>query len=300
MHAIRSRFRTGSAARPDRTVLLSRRSTWPPLIRRLYVCVAVGLVAACGGDDPPRLILGTTHTLEDSGLLEVLVGAWNDEHGTDFSLSVIVAGSGEILAMARRGDVDVVLSHSPDAEAALVADGDAVSRRAVMHNTFVLAGPRSDPAGASNAASVRDAFRRIAATAQPFVSRGDDSGTHRAELAVWAAAQLTPGWNGYIEAGTGMADALRLASQRRAYILTDRATYEVLSAEIDLDSVHDGGGELINQYSVLISTAARNRSGAQRLADWVVGEAAQRVIADWRPHAAGRTLYVPDGTWRRP
>lgn len=275
-------------------MLSSRRTCLPP-ISRFCLCIAIGLVAGCGDDDPPRLILGTTHTLEDSGLLGVIVRAWNDEHGRDLPVSVIVAGSGEILTLAQRGDVDVVLSHSPDAEAALVAHGGALSREPVMHNMFVLAGPPADPASASNATSAADAFRRIAAAGQPFVSRADDSGTHSAERAVWAAAQVAPAWSGYIEAGTGMADALRLASQRRAYILTDMATYEVLSDELDLEIVYEGGEELVNQYSVLVSTHARNRSGAQQLAMWLRGESAQRVIGAWRARPHERTLYVPDG-----
>lgn len=266
----------------------------PALIGRLCLCLAIVAAVGCGGDRAPRLVLGTTHTLEDSGLLDMLVRAYGDAR-PDLPLAVIVAGSGEILTMAQRGDVDVVLSHSPDAEAALVADGGALYRGPVMHNTFVLVGPVSDPAGASTATSAPDAFRRIAAAEQPFVSRGDDSGTHRAERAVWADAQLAPSWSGYIEAGTGMADALRLASQRRAYILADRATYEVISDELSLKIVHDGGDELINQYSVLISAQARNPGGAQQFADWLLGDSAQSLIGAWHAPAQNQTLYVPDG-----
>lgn len=266
----------------------------PSLIRRLWLCITAGTLTGCGVDGPPRLVLGTTHTLDDSGLIHVLVRAFKDQHEADLTLSVVVAGSGEVLAMAERGDVDVVLSHAPDAEAALVAAGGALSRRTVMHNTFVVAGPAADPAGVSSARSAADAFRRIAAAAQPFVSRGDDSGTHQAERAVWADARITPSWNGYMEAGTGMADALRLASQRRAYLLTDRATYEVLRDDLELQIVLDTGDELINQYSVLISTEARNRDAAHRFVDWLLAEPTQRLIGEWRATAHGGPFYVPD------
>lgn len=266
---------------------------WPVIeVRRLWLCIALLPLAACGGEGPPRLVLGTTHTLEDSGLLDVLVRGYREDHGSDHRLSVIVAGSGEILAMARRGDVDLVLSHSPDAETALVDSGTAVSRRPVMHNEFVLLGPPSDPAGAAAAGTAAAAFRRIASATQPFVSRGDDSGTHVMEMSVWNAAQLIPSWSGYMEAGTGMAEALRLASQRAAYILADRATWEVLRGSLELAVVHEGG--LLNQYSVLTIADANNSTGARQLAGWLLGEHAQRLIAAYRSAGSDSPLFVPD------
>jgi tungstate transport system substrate-binding protein len=262
---------------------------------RLWLCMALMSPGACGRDGPPRLILGTTHTLEDSGLLDVLVREYQKDHGADRRLSVIVAGSGEVLAMARRGDVDLVLSHSPDAEMALIEDGAAVSRQNVMHNDFVLLGPPSDPAGAAAAVTPAAAFGRIAAAAQPFVSRGDDSGTHAMEKAVWRDAQLSPSWSGYMEAGTGMADALRLASQRAAYILADRATYEVLRAGLALEIMHESD-MLLNQYSVLIPASAQDTAGARQLAAWLLGERAQQLIAAYRAPGGDAQLFVPDGS----
>lgn len=262
------------------------------------MCIAVLLLVACGGEGPPRLVLGTTHTLEDSGLLDVLVREYRQEHGSDHHLSVIVAGSGEVLAMARHGDVDVVLSHSPEAELALTEEGAAVAREPVMHNHFLLLGPPSDPAGAAMAESAPSAFRRIALAAQPFVSRGDDSGTHAMEKAVWRDAQILPAWSGYVESGTGMADALRLASQRSAYILADGATYPVLRDELDLVVMYVGA-DLPNQYSVLIASAARNDAGARQFARWLRGERAQRVIAAYRASAGDDPLFVPNGVPNR-
>jgi tungstate transport system substrate-binding protein len=261
--------------------------------RWLRVWLALTMFTACGDARPPRLVLGTTHTLEDSGVLSVLTDAYIEEHGSSHRLSVVVAGSGEILAMAQLGDVDVVLSHAPDAELALVAAGGAESRLAVMHNDFVLLGPLSDPAGAAGAGPAVVAFRRIAAAEQPFVSRGDDSGTHRREQAVWAEAQLDPGWSAYIEAGTGMAEALRLASQRNAYILSDRATFEVLRTELQIGIVYENEDELVNEYSVLVTTGTGREAGARQLADWLAGARAQRLIGAYRAPGSDQPLFIP-------
>ncbi|HEX2168033.1 MAG TPA: substrate-binding domain-containing protein [Longimicrobiales bacterium] len=260
---------------------------------RLRLCIVLALFCACSGDRRPRLVVGTTHTVEDSGLLAVLVNEYAEAYASDHRVSVIVAGSGEILAMAQRGDVDVVLSHSPEAEAALLASGRVVSREPVMRNHFVLLGPPSDPASAGSASTAAAAFRQVAAARQPFVSRGDDSGTHRMELAVWSRARVEPAWDGYIEAGTGMADALRLASERGGYILSDVATYEAMRGELDLGIVHERSNELPNEYSVLIVADARNPDGARTFADWLMNERARELIAGYRTPGSGRALFIP-------
>ena len=252
----------------------------------------LGLVA-CGGNGSPRVVLGTTHTLEDSGVLDVLTRAHEKEPDVATRLSVVVAGSGEILAMAGRGDVDVVLSHSPAAEAALVAAGGAVSRQPLMQGDFVIVGPPTDPAGAAAAESAAGALQRIAASGQPFVSRGDNSGTHHRELALWRDAGVIPGWSGYMEAGTGMADALRLASQRGAYILSDIATYEVLRHDLSLIIMREGGDDLINEYSVLVTTHGAQTPAARELAAWLTGETARRLIGGFRAPNSDRPLFRP-------
>jgi len=245
-------------------------------------------VAACADSAQQRLVLGATHTVEDSGLLEALENAFRDDARGDH-LSVVIAGSGAILAMAARGDVDVVLSHSPDAERRLMADGALTDRVPVMMNDFLIAGPAADPAGVRSAGTAAEAFRRIALAGQPFVSRGDDSGTHRAERAVWHGAGVEPSWPGYVEVGSGMADALRLASQRSAHVLTDRATFEVLKPVLDLDALHEQPAELPNTYSILISTRARNREGAQRFAAWMTAASTRALIAGYS--VRGRSVY---------
>jgi tungstate transport system substrate-binding protein len=264
----------------------------PPIRWRLWICITLATQLSCAGEGtPPRLVLGATHTLEDSGLLDVLSTGFREAHGSEHRLSVIVAGSGEILAMAGRGDVDAVLSHSPAAEIALVASGAAGPRRSVMHNDFILLGPPSDPARASTATSTVAALRAIAADEHPFVSRGDDSGTHHREQTLLVHAGVTAHWRGYVEAGTGMADALRLASQRRAYILSDRATFEMLRDQLELVIVQEGGADMLNEYSVLRVTGAHNADGAQVLERWLLGEA-QGLIARYRS-PRGRVLFTP-------
>ncbi|HEX6132859.1 MAG TPA: substrate-binding domain-containing protein [Longimicrobiales bacterium] len=259
----------------------------------LPVLALVALTACADSSPPPRLVLGTTHTLEDSGLLEVLSAAWARDHGSDDHLSMVVAGSGEILSMARRGDVDVVLSHAPAAEIALVRDGIAESREPVMHNAFVLLGPPADSADAGAAASAADALRRIAASRQPFVSRADDSGTHRKERELWRTAGIEPRWDRYIEAGVGMADALRIAAQRHAYILADRATWAVLRPELELQVVHQDTARLHNQYSVIVLRNAGNAGGARRFAQWLRSAGTQQLIGDYGT-SDGQELFVPD------
>ena len=245
-------------------------------------------MAACADSAQQRLVLGATHTVEDSGLLEVLEDAFHDDSEGD-RLSIVVAGSGEILAMAARGDVDVVLSHSPDAERRLVADGAFGERIPVMANDFLIAGPAADPADVRSAGAAAEAFEKIARTAQPFVSRGDDSGTHRAERALWLAAGLDPSWPGYVEVGSGMAEGLRLAAQRGAYVFTDRATFEALRHVLAIDALYDRPDELPNTYSILVSTRARNGAGAQRFATWMTGARARGIIAGYQ--VRGRNVY---------
>lgn len=253
----------------------------------LRLCIALCAIGACSNAPTQRLVLGATHTLEDSGLLEELRAAYAEESGDH--VSVVVAGSGEILAMAARGDVDVVLSHSPEAELRLVAAGSLIGRRRVMSNDFIIAGPADDPAAAGAAASAAEALRRVALAGSMFVSRGDDSGTHVAERALWQDAGMTPSWGGYVEAGAGMADALRLASQRQAYVLTDRATLAALQSTLELEALYENPAELPNTYSVLTSATARNHAGAGRLAAWLTGARAREIIAGFE--AGGRKVF---------
>lgn len=265
----------------------------PSFAAAAFLAAIIG--SACSGDaaPPERVLLGTTHTLEDSGMLDTLVASFKAAH-PELTLSTVVGSSGEVLTMAERGDFDVIFTHAPDDEAAFVNGGHGSDRKLVMHNDFVIAGPPDDSAGVSNATDAADALMRIRQAGAMFVSRGDDSGTHKKELQLWKAAGVEPVWDGYVEAGTGMADALRLASQRRAYILCDRATFTVLRDELDLAIVKDGDSRLLNQYSVTIVTSAANPEGARAFSDWITGVAAQAIIAEFGKAKTGTPLFIPD------
>jgi tungstate transport system substrate-binding protein len=248
----------------------------------------------------PRLLVATTHTLEDSGLLDSLVARFHADH-PEQDLQVVVAGSGEVLTIGRRGDADALLTHAPADELAFVEAGYGSSRRPVMHNEFIVAGPAADPAVVRQARDARDAFSRIRSAKQPFVSRADDSGTHKKELAIWEATGAPhPGAPDYIEAGAGMADALRIADQRNAYVFTDVATFMALRERLDLVQLHPATTAsraeplLRNDYSVMIVTHAHNAEGARVFVDWVTSAPVQRMISEFGRSRYGRALFTGD------
>jgi tungstate transport system substrate-binding protein len=255
-------------------------------------CLAI--VAACGAESGavPVVVLATTHTIEDSGLLETLDSAFAERH-PEVRLRILVVGSGEALEIGRRRDADVLFTHAPEDEARFVAEGHGVERRAVMHNDFVVYGPATDPARVGAASGAADGFRRVAAAGAPFVSRGDDSGTHRKERSIWEAAGVAPAGEWYLEAGLGQGDALRVASQRRAYMLADRATYTVLRPMLDLVPLVQDDTVLVNRYGVTLVEGARNPGGARIFADWLIGEEAAGLIRGLGTDASGRPLFTP-------
>jgi tungstate transport system substrate-binding protein len=235
-------------------------------------------------------VLATTHTVEDTGLLEVLTAAFERSH-PEVRLRVVVSGSGEALGLGRRGDADVLLTHAPEDEERFVAEGYGVERLPIMRNEFVLYGPASDPAGVRGVQDIAGAFRRIATAQVPFVSRGDDSGTHRREMAIWRDASTEPSGSWYLEAGLGQADALRLASERTAYMLADRGTYAVVQAGIALVPLSEGDARLENVYSVMQIVDAANPAGAAIVVAWLTGPEAAAVIRGLGADAAGRPLF---------
>jgi tungstate transport system substrate-binding protein len=261
----------------------------------LLLLVAVGFAGpSChpaGG--PTRLLLATTTSVEDSGLLQRLVPAFEAAY-PQYRVQYTAVGSGQALELGRRGDADALIVHSPDDEADFMAEGHGIDRRNVMINDFVLLGPPSDPAHVRDTTGATGAFRRIATAGAPFISRGDQSGTHRRELAVWGAAgiELTGSW--YAEAGVGMGEALGVASERRAYILSDIATYLYMRGTVDLEILSRGDPLLRNQYAVIRCTRAANAAGAAAFADWLVGDEAQSLIRDFGQDSLGEPLFVPN------
>lgn len=263
---------------------------------RSAVAVLAVVATACSGAGsnlPTRVLLATTTTVENSGLLDVLVGGFEAAH-PEFGLQVGVSGSGQALELGRLGDVDVLLTHSPLDERFFMEDGYGVVRREVMESDFVLLRPPGDPADVGTTRDVRAAFTKIADARAPFVSRGDESGTHRREQTIWGDLDITPGGDWYIVAGVGMADALRVASERGAYILSDRPTYLAQGGtNLDLDIAVEGDDRLLNPYSVIGVRGAANTRGAQAFIDWITGPDGQAVIGDYGAAGTGRSLFRP-------
>jgi len=239
-----------------------------------------------------HLVLATTTSVVDTGLLGTLLAPVTRRMGID--VEVLAVGSGAALHLARAGRADVVLVHAPPAEERALQAGDTVNRRPVMTNEFVLVGPPDDPAQVRGVDAVRAAFRRIAAVQAPFLSRGDESGTHQRERALFDAAGITPGaW--YRRGHCGMAESLRRTDSLHGYTLTDRGTFAALADELSLEVLCGGGPELRNPYSVSATNpyrhAGANYLAAMTLVGWLTSPAAQELIAAYR--VAGRPVAQP-------
>jgi tungstate transport system substrate-binding protein len=251
----------------------------------------VPLLTACDARTP--IILASTTSTEDSGLFSVLLPAFERDN-PGITVNLVAVGTGQALMLGRRKDADVLLVHAPAAESAFVAAGFGTRRCSVMHNDFVIVGPASDPAGIRNAGDPLTAFGRIAQTHAPFISRGDDSGTNKKELALWKEAQIAPHGSWYLQAGQGMGEALVIASEKQAYTLSDRATYLFLRPHLQLDVLVEGDRRLINPYGVIPVTGAHNAAGAAAFADWIISPAGQAVIGSYGVSKFGRPLFIPD------
>lgn len=264
-------------------------------MRRWIGWMAMGFALACGGPPPDTVLdLATTTSTRDSGLLDEILPPFQVETGLEIRL--VAVGSGAALRMGADGEVDVLITHAPGGEKELVAQGKLVDRTPFMRNWFVLAGPGEDPAGVRGAAGVVDALRRIAAAEAPFVSRADDSGTHRREKALLAAAGLDPGatWAGVERTNAGMGPSLQVAGERRAYILSDVGTYKAFEERVDLEVFSDRDDpELANVYSVSRPAPGEGRDlnerGAKLLAAYLADPATQKAIAAF----GGGELFVP-------
>jgi len=252
------------------------------------------LLLACSGAGPDRdLILATTTSTQDSGLLDALVPVF--EERTALRLKTIAVGTGEALAMARRGDADVVLAHAPALERESVGSGFTVNRRRVMHNDFVIVGPAADPARIHGVSEGAEALARIAAAGSAFASRGDRSGPHFREQQLWQAAGIEPAGDWYLETGQGMGATLLVASQRGAYTLSDRGTYLALRERTELVSHIEGDPPLLNVYSVMEVNPERfpavNREGARAFSDFLLSDEARTIIESFGTGRFGEPLF---------
>ncbi len=242
------------------------------------------------------LILATTTSTQDSGLLDELIPRFEKQSG--YQVKTIAVGSGQAMAMGRRGEADVLLVHSPEAEKALVAEGAGVNRRLVMHNDFILVGPAWDPAGIRSHTAM-EALQRIAAAKATFLSRGDNSGTHAMELKLWKGAGVAfEGQAWYQQTGQGMGQTLAIASEKRAYTLSDRGTYLAVRKKLELALLHEGDPSLRNVYHVIEVNPARfpkvNAAGARAFADFMVSKDVQARIKEFGIATYGAPLFFPD------
>lgn len=287
----------------------------------LLIVVLVGLIttlfAALRGDDadraeapaststaepaaPARLILATTTSTEDSGLLEYILPDFEAKYNAE--VDVIAVGTGQALELGQNGDADVVLVHARAREDQFVADGYGTARYDVMYNDFIVVGPSADPAGIKGMTDAAAAFARIAETGSSFVSRGDDSGTHSKEKAIWTAAEITPEGEWYISAGQGMGEVLTMSDEMGAYTLSDRATYVARQATgLTLEILVEGDPILFNPYGVIPVNPEKhpniNAELGQAFADWIASLETQELILSFKLN--DQSLFTPDSeAWR--
>jgi tungstate transport system substrate-binding protein len=251
---------------------------------------------AAGKPTNRTIVLATGHTVRDSGLLDVLIPVF--EKKTGYIVRPIALGTGQALVMGKRGDADALLTHDPEAEAPLVKEGYFINRRQFMHNDFIIVGPAQDPARVARAKTAAAAFRQIAEAQVSFVSRGDDSGTHKREQALWKAAGLSPTRPWYVEAGQGMGATLGIASQKQAYTLTDRATFLVLKKTLGLVILLEGDPGLLNLYSVMevnpVKHPRANHVGGRAFSDFLISKEGRALIQDFGKDRFGQPLYFLD------
>jgi tungstate transport system substrate-binding protein len=242
------------------------------------------------------LLLVSTTSTQDSGLLDVLLPAFTAKTG--YNVQLVAVGSGQALKIGEQGNADVILLHSPAAEKEFVAKGFGIDRRLVMHNDFVIVGPVSDPAMIRGETPV-DALKKIFASRITFVSRGDDSGTHVKELALWKSAGLDPaGEDWYIETGQGQGATLSIASEKGGYALTDRGTFLAYKSNVDLEILVEGDPFLLNVYHVITVNPEKfpnvNLEGAKAFANFITSDEGQKVIADFGEDKFAQPLFYPD------
>ncbi len=252
-------------------------------------------VTGCGPKEP-EIILATTTSTYDSGLLDELIPLF--EEVSDYVVKPIAVGTGKALALARQGEADILLAHAPAAEAELAEQGYVIERRLIMHNDFVIVGPPDDPANLRGMTSASGALQQVVREKALFVSRGDDSGTHKREMRLWATAGADPEGTWYLETGTGMGQTLQVASEKGAYTLTDRGTYLALQSSLALNILVEGDSAMLNLYHVMIVNPQRfdkvNTAGARLFSDFLLSPEAQEIIRNFGSDKYHQPLFIPD------
>jgi len=248
--------------------------------------------SASSAEDTHRIRLATTTSTYHSGLLDYLLPVFEKDSG--YKVDVIATGTGKALKMGENGDVDLVMTHAPKSEQQFVDAGYGVMPRKLMYNDFVVVGPNNDPAKVEGDKDVLDVFKKIAESGQIFISRGDDSGTNKKELGLWAQANIEPNFGGYRSVGQGMGPALNMTSELQAYTLTDRGTWLAYQNKLDLKIVSQGDEKLFNPYQVILINHDRypstNYDGAKMFSDWLVSTHGQELINSFQLN--GQQLFV--------
>jgi tungstate transport system substrate-binding protein len=275
---------------------------FPTLITTLIIMVLVATVLLSGISckaeaKDTEIILATTTSTYDSGLLDELLPAFEKEFG--YSVKPIAVGTGEAIAMGERGEADVILVHSRKSEDAFVADGFGTDRYDVMHNDFVIIGPEEDAAGIKGHDAAR-AYTAIAGAEALFVSRGDNSGTNKKEISIWETAGITPEGDWYLETGQGMGSTLRIADEKKAYTMTDRGTYLSQQDNLILVILVEGDPILFNPYGIIPVNPEKhpglgiNYQGATDLVGFITGQDGQDIIREFGKEKYGQPLFYPD------
>ena len=278
-----------------------RQTIRSPRTLRLGIAITLGLILWAIAAPRPApagrpVILSTTTSTQDSGLLDVLVPML--EKKTGYTVKTISVGTGQALALAAKSEADVCLVHAPDSEKKYVADGLLLNRRLVMHNDFIIVGPAEDPARIKGLSGAVDALKRIAEAKATFVSRGDYSGTHQLEKKLWKEAKLEPAGAWYLQAGQGMGATLGIASEKRAYTVTDRGTFLAFQKRVQLVTLVEKDRILLNIFSVLEANATKfprvNAAGGKAFADFMLSKEVQEVIKTFGVDKYGEPLFFPD------
>lgn len=258
------------------------------------VSVLILTLAGCGAGADKELILATTTSVNDSGLMDYLKPVF--EKDTGLTLKIISQGTGQAIKTGQDGNADVLLIHDKASEEKFVAEGYGLERIELAYNYFVVVGPQNDPAGISGQKlSAAEAFKKIAESQSPFVSRGDDSGTHKKELRIWNDAGIEPSGDWYISAGKGMGDVLAMASEKKAYALTDKATYLSMKDKLELMIVVEEAPDLLNQYTVIAVNPDMhkgiNKKGAEKFIKWITSDKALKMIDEFGKDKYGESLF---------
>lgn len=271
------------------------------------VILSLALLTGCGAktetaqQTAPKpakadIILATTTSTQDSGLLDALLPVF--EKKTGYKIKTIAVGSGQAIAMGEKGEADILLTHAPDAEKKVVAGGSVINRRMVMHNDFVLLGPSHDPAKIKGKPAM-EGFKTIASSQTAFISRGDNSGTHQLEKKLWSLSGIKPSGVWYQEAGAGMGQTLNVANEKKGYVITDRATYLAHKKNLSLDILIEGDAKLLNIYHVMEVNPDKfskvNKEGAKAFAEFLLSAEGQKLIAEFGKDKYGQPLFFADG-----